>query len=117
VTSNEGVHDVADPDYVYVDWGSDFANRHGGSFPEFSTPGLFVGLGPLALEYIAQAGGAGYFRRSSVEPHLATGRLRLVPDAPEFTHPVYAVYSDCAEVDVVGTALDGLRELAAARPT
>ena len=115
VTSNEGVTDVADPDYVYVDWGSDFATRHGGSFPEFSTPGLFVGLGPLALDYIAQAGGAGYFRRTAVEPHLATGRLRLVPDAPEFAHPVYAVYSDRTEV--VSTALDGLLELAAARPT
>ena len=112
VSTDERVSEVSDPDYVYVDWGSDFASRHGMSFPQFSNAALFVGLGPLGLDYIAQAGGAGYFRRSAVEPFLATGRLRLVPDAPTFAHPVYAVYSEAAETDVLGTALDGLRELA-----
>jgi DNA-binding transcriptional LysR family regulator len=115
VTTDPGFSDLSEPGYVYVDWGREFASRHGTSFPEFSNPGVFVGLGPLALDYIAEAGGAGYFRRSAVEPHLATGRLRLVRDAPEFTHPVYAVYSDAADADVLSTALEGLRELAAGR--
>ena len=112
VTSEQVGSDVADPDYVYVNWGSDFASRHGMNFPQFSNPALFVGLGPLGMEYIAQAGGVGYFRRSAVEPLLATGRRRLVPDAPTFAHPVYAIYSEVAETDVLGTALDGLRKLA-----
>ena len=39
-------------DYVYVDWGADFALNHSVSFPEATTPGLFVGLGPLARSRI-----------------------------------------------------------------
>jgi LysR family transcriptional regulator, flagellar master operon regulator len=113
VTTDATVSDVSDPDYVYVDWGEDFAAHHGMSFPRFSDPGLFVGLGPLALDYIVQIGGAGYFRRRAVQPFLASGRLKLVPDAPAFTHPVYAVYSESIDSDVLGLAVAGLRELAA----
>jgi DNA-binding transcriptional LysR family regulator len=114
VTSDPSVTDVSDPDYVYVDWGDDFASHHGMTFPQFSNPGLFVGLGPLALDYVAEVGGAGYFRRRAVDPFLASGRLQLVPGAPEFTHPVYAVYPDSADSGVLNTALTGLRETAVA---
>jgi LysR family transcriptional regulator, flagellar master operon regulator len=114
VTTDPAMPGVSDPDYVYVDWGEAFAANHGMSFPEFSNPGLLVGLGPLGLEYIMQVGGAGYFRRSAVRPHLENGRLHLVPHAPEFTHPVYAVYSERAESDDLETALRGLREVAPA---
>jgi LysR family transcriptional regulator, flagellar master operon regulator len=114
VTTHPAASGVLDPDYVYVDWGHDFAAHHGMSFPQFSNPGLFVGLGPLGLDYIVQVGGSGYFRQRAVRPHLASGRLHVVPHAPEFTHPVYAVYSDGSESDVRETALRGLREVAEA---
>jgi LysR family transcriptional regulator, flagellar master operon regulator len=112
VTTDPTTSDVSDPDYVYIDWGKDFAAHHGMSFPQFSDPGLFVGLGPLGLDYIVEVGGAGYFRRRAVEPLLASGRLQVVSDAPVFTHPVYAVYSDNADGDVLGIALEGLRSVA-----
>jgi DNA-binding transcriptional LysR family regulator len=114
VTTDPAASDVSDRDYVYVDWGENFATRHGMSFPQFSDPGLFVGLGPLALDYIVQVGGAGYFRRRAVQPLLASGRLRVVDDAPTFKYPVYAVYSDSADRDVLALAVEGLRGLAAA---
>ena len=113
VTTDVTVSDVSDPDYVYVDWGEDFAAHHGMSFPQFSDPGLFVGLGPLALDYIVQVGGAGYFRRRAVLPFLASGRLKVISKAPIFTHPVYAVYAERVDSDVLGLAVEGLRELAA----
>jgi LysR family transcriptional regulator, flagellar master operon regulator len=114
VTTDPTVSGVSDPDYVYVDWGHDFAAHHGMSFPQFSNPGLFVGLGPLGLDYIVQVGGSGYFRQRAVRPHLASGRLHVAPHAPEFTHPVYAVYSEGSENDVRDIALRGLREVAKA---
>jgi LysR family transcriptional regulator, flagellar master operon regulator len=111
VTTNPAAAGVADPDYVYVDWGHDFAAQHGMNFPQFSNPGLFVGLGPLGLDYILQVGGSGYFRQRAVRRHLASGRLQVVPHAPEFTHPVYVVYSEEAESGALITALKGLREV------
>jgi DNA-binding transcriptional LysR family regulator len=100
-------------DYVYVDWGPEFAVQHGMSFPEKSEPGLHVGLGPLGLTYILQAGGSGYFRLGAVRPHLESGMLELVRGAPEFVYPAYAVHADgSGDGELVQTALTGLRHAA-----
>jgi DNA-binding transcriptional LysR family regulator len=115
-TDVDAVH-VIESEYVYVDWGPEFAARHGMSFPRFSDPGMFVGLGPLGLDYILQVGGSGYFRQRAVEPYVAVGRLNLVRGAPEFPYPIYAV---CAErgtdTDLVETAMAGLRDAAGGEP-
>ena len=103
-----------DPDrYVYVDWGPGFAHQHELSFPEDTNPGLFVGLGPLALTYILEAGGSGYFRQRVVAPHIAAGELHLVAGAPSFFYPIYAVCSAQADDELVNLALEGLRGIAA----
>jgi LysR family transcriptional regulator, flagellar master operon regulator len=106
---------AVDPDsYVYVDWGPDFAHHHDLSFPEKNNPGLFVGLGPLALTYILEAGGSGYFGQRVVAPHIAAGTLHLVTGAPSFFYPIYAVCSAQADDELVNLALQALRSIAAA---
>jgi DNA-binding transcriptional LysR family regulator len=100
-------------DYVHVDWGEDFALNHSVTFPEATNPGLFVGLGPLALDYILQAGGTGYFRMRAVQLYLENGRLQQVRDAPEFSYPAYVVFGTNADQTVLRPALEGLRAVAA----
>jgi DNA-binding transcriptional LysR family regulator len=95
-------------DYVHVDWGPDFQLHYGVSFPE-TTPALFANLGPLALSYVLAVGGSGYFRMQAIRPHLEAGRLHLVPGAPKFSYPVYAVHSATADAAVLRPALVGLR--------
>ncbi len=99
-------------DYVYVDWGPEFAAQHNLSFPERANPGTFVGLGPLGLQYILKAGGSGYFRANAVAPYVRSRRLRLVRGAPEFLYPAYAVYSEGADLKIMAPALAGLRHIA-----
>lgn len=99
-------------DYVFVDWGPDFAARHNLAYPELSNAGTFVGLGPLGLQYILDVGGSGYFRLNVVRRYLKSGRLRIVPDAAEFAYPAYAVYSENADARVVTPALAGLKHVA-----
>ena len=99
-------------DYVFVDWGRDFIARHNLAFPELSNAGTFVGLGPLGLRYIVEAGGSGYFRQKVAEPYLKSGQLRRVPGATEFAYPAYAVYSENADPKIVTPALAGLRHVA-----
>jgi len=103
-------------DYVFVDWGPEFAAQHALAFPELAGAGVVVGLGPLGREYLLEAGGSGYFRLSVVRSHVKLGRLRLVPGAPEFLYPAYAVYSANADADVVTPALAGLRHVAGCEP-
>jgi hypothetical protein len=98
-------------DYVFVDWGPEFAAQHQLAFPELSNAGTFAGLGPLGREYLLEAGGSGYFRLNVVRRHLESGRLHRVPGAPEFLYPAYAVYSESADVKVIAPALAGLRQV------
>jgi DNA-binding transcriptional LysR family regulator len=103
-------------DYVFVDWGPDFAARHNLAFPELANAGTFVGLGPLGLQYILRAGGSGYFRSNVVQKYLKDGRLRAVPGAAEISYPAYAVFSDSADARVLTPALVGLRHVAGTGP-
>jgi DNA-binding transcriptional LysR family regulator len=102
-------------DYVYVDWGPDFAAHHNLTFPELSNPGMHVGLGPLGLQYILKVGGSGYFRQQAVEGYLASGQLSVVRGAPEFLYPAYAVYSEGADMEILAPALAGLKQVAMAQ--
>ena len=99
-------------DYVYVDWGPEFAAQHSLAFPELSHAGVMAGLGPLGREYLLAAGGCGYFRLAVVRAHLKSGRLHRVPGAPEFLYPAYAVYADGADARVVSPALAGFKQVA-----
>ena len=80
------------------------------NFPDVA-PDLSFDLGPLALSYLLSAGGSGYVRMSAVQPHIAEGRLHLVPEMPQFSYPVYAVQSANADETVVGPAMAGLHSI------
>ena len=98
--------------YVFVDWGPEFTAQHHLAFPHLANAATAVGLGPLGLEYMLEAGGAGYFRTSAVLGHVRSGRLRVVTDAPVFLHPAYAVYPEGADAKMITPALVGLRHVA-----
>lgn len=99
-------------EYVYVDWGGDFAAQHGLAFPQLSSAGVSASHGPLALQYLLAAGGAGYFRGAVIREHLAAGRLHRVADAPQFLYPAYAVHSENADPELIAPALRGLHAVA-----
>lgn len=99
--------------YVLVEWGQEFSLHHEVAFPE-TTPALVTNLGPLALNYVLLEGGAGYFRMHAVKPYLMSGELRLVPGAPKFSFPIYAVHSANVDEATLGSALAALREVSAA---
>ena len=113
VTTDAEAKTVEPNSYVYVDWGPDFAHHHELSFPQQTNPGLFVGLGPLALTYLLEAGGSGYFSQCLVAPHIAAGKLHVVTGAPSFFYPIYAVCSAQGDDELVNLALEGLRNVAA----
>ncbi len=69
------VRNPAKPEpYVYVDWGEPFRQRHDAALPERARASLAFNLGPLALQYLLQQGGSGYFRSRVVEHYLPAGR-------------------------------------------
>lgn len=103
--------------YVYVDWGPEFAAQHSLAFPQFSNAPISASLGPLGREYVLAAGGAGYFRLDVVRSAIESGRLHRVKNAPEFLYPAYAVYAESADAGLLAPALEGLRQVAGAHTT
>ena len=112
VTTSGDAEDPPAEDYVYVDWGPEFAASHHAAFPAAPSPALSVNYGPLAMEYILSAGGSGYFRMEAARPHLEAGRLHLVESKPRFSYSVYAVYSAKADEELMERVRQGLRSVA-----
>ena len=98
-----------DGSYVHVDWGPAFQANHQAAFPQTAIPAVSISHGPLALLYLLQAGGTGYFRHGAVLPYLEAGRLRRVPDAPEFAYSAHLVYSNQAEPALIEKLRLGFR--------
>jgi DNA-binding transcriptional LysR family regulator len=108
VTTQPDVRLSNNSGYVHVDWGPEFALHHAMNFSE-ETPALLIDLGPLALSYVLSVGGSGYFRLSAVQPHIRSGQLHFVPQAQQFSYPIYVVYAGDVDDAVLGPALSGLR--------
>jgi DNA-binding transcriptional LysR family regulator len=99
--------------YVYVDWGPEFYAQHGAHFPDYAGAGVVANVGWLGLQHILAQGGSGYFPFRLVTTYLAEGRLHHRVHAPEFRLPAHAVYPDEPRSEVVGLALDAMRQIAA----
>ncbi|HBZ98608.1 MAG TPA: LysR family transcriptional regulator, partial [Pseudomonas sp.] len=69
-------------------------------------------LGPLALQYLVQCGGRGYFRPRVVQRYLDEGILKRVEQAPEFSYPIYLVHARASESPALTKAIELLREIA-----
>lgn len=90
--------------YVFVDWGPEFVHAHALELPELTNPGLTFSLGALAAEYVVNRRAAAYLPARYVKRYLDQGRLHLVPDAPMFPYPVWAVWRDDLDEDIRAVA-------------
>ena len=111
-TTNPRDYSIPDPKFVSVDWGPDFGREYAYTFPDAENPSLSANLGPFALSYVLEVGGSGYFRMQAIEPHLASGRLHLVPGSPQFSYPIYAVRPTKSDDRTLEPVLAGLRAVA-----
>jgi DNA-binding transcriptional LysR family regulator len=100
-------------EHIRIDWGPEFAERHVAAFPDQANAVISVNHGPLALDYLLEAGGSGYFRRGFVRPWLDSAELEQVPNAPEFSYSAYVVHSSKADEGIVAQIRTGLRAAAA----
>ena len=103
-----------DERYVHVDWGPEFFDKHRVHFPELHPAAIVVSIGWLGLQLILENGGTGYFPERLVRENLRTGVLARVQGAPSFTLPAYVVSARDSEPEVIGVALEGIREIVSA---
>ncbi len=87
-----------DPNYVYVDLGTDFRRQHALAFPTAKTASITFSTSSWALEHILRFGCSGYLPKGLVDPHLRKRSLRLVKGAPVFERTLYLVWREVGEV-------------------
>ncbi|SEV98937.1 DNA-binding transcriptional regulator, LysR family [Cognatiyoonia koreensis] len=101
-------------DYVFVDWGSEFVGAHAIALPELTNPGLTMSLGAMAAEFVINRRAAAYLPARYIKKYLDSGQLHLVPDAPRFPYPAWAVWRDDMEEVLRGEATKALITVAKA---
>ncbi|AZD98976.1 LysR family transcriptional regulator [Pseudomonas chlororaphis] len=99
--------------YVYIDWGEDFRRQHDAALPDQAKAAVGFNLGPLALQFILEGGGSGYFRTRVVQSYLDSGVLERVEKAPEFNFPTYLLYARERDSVELQQAFEVLREVIA----
>ncbi|WP_331346103.1 LysR family transcriptional regulator [Cellvibrio sp. UBA7661] len=97
--------------YIYVDWGPVYEQQHDSAFPGKRRAEVSIDFGLLALEYLLQRSGTGYFRARVVQRYIEEKKLFPVPNAPEFTYPIYAIYRDSDTSATVHKAIENLRAI------
>jgi DNA-binding transcriptional LysR family regulator len=100
-------------DYIYVEWGPGFYDRHAQSYPDLEGPAQIVNIGWLGIQLALANGGSCFLPLRMAAPFIAAGRLHRVADSPEYALPAYMVFPRKSENPVLEQALAGLRELAA----
>jgi DNA-binding transcriptional LysR family regulator len=108
VRTPPGDRAIGPDDHVNVDWGEEFAASYHAAFPDVGPGVVSISYGPLALDYVLEQGGSGYFRMTAVEPFLDDGTLELVPESPEFSYSSYLVYSTRVDQSVIARVRHGL---------
>jgi LysR family transcriptional regulator, flagellar master operon regulator len=100
------------PDFVTIDWGPNVAFDTTMTPPESARGGLRLNLGSLALDYVLQNNGMGYFPMRLVKGHLARGRLKLMKRARRFSVPVFMLYPEAHDEEAYEPILTSLRSFA-----
>lgn len=97
--------------YVFIDWGPEFVGAHALALPELTNPGLTFSLGALAAEYVVNRQAAAYLPARYIKKYLDSGLLHLVPDAPRFPYPVWAVWRDDLDPEIKAVAVKILQSV------
>ena len=95
--------------YVFVDWGPEFVQAHAAVLPELTNPGMTFSLGAMVAEYIVNRQAAAYLPARYVKKYLDSGQLHLIPGAPSFPYPVWAVWREDLDPEVRAAATAVLR--------
>lgn len=99
--------------YVFVDWGEEFGAFHAQAMPDLCDARISTSIGFSGARLLIALEGAGYMPRRLVSPHIQSGFLFEVEDAPRFNYPIYVAYQADTPSRVYEPALRLLRKIAA----
>jgi DNA-binding transcriptional LysR family regulator len=112
VSATRGYGPTLDGNYIFLDWGPEFAAVHAVRFPTFRVSHVTLSLGALAARYIIDRKKAAFLPARVAERYLNDGRLHVVENSPSFPYPAYAVWTAEKSPALLDEALQTLRGVA-----
>lgn len=112
LVTNDPKRPWPDPDYIHIDWGTEFHALFSDHHPEMGAPTLVANIGWLGVQQVLTYGGSGYFPLRLVRHYLEAGQLWRVPQSPQFKLTAYMVFPRDSDSATLKKALEGLRILA-----
>lgn len=77
------------PNYIFVEAGSDFGRNHATYFSESANAKISFNAPTIALDHLLNYGGAAYLPMRLVDTHLKAGRLYHLNAAPTYQRKTY----------------------------
>ena len=99
--------------YLFIDWGPEFVHAHSLHMPEYTNPGLTFALGAMAAEFLIRRQFAAYLPARYVKRYIDSKQLHLIPDAPRFPYPVWAIWREDLDDEVASVAVRTLGDVKA----
>ena len=96
-------------DYVYANWGPEFAMAHARWFPALKPPQMKLQLGASIPQFIINNNKTAYLPYRMADDFVAAGQLYFVKDAPSLPYPAYAVWTQNKSEEIMSAALAELR--------
>lgn len=109
VSSTPDHKEGLDEDYVYIDWGPEFAIEHGRWYPDFRISRTSLKVGAAAVQYLIRNKKSAYLPYRVADDYIAIGKLHLVPEAPQMFYPAYVVWNTGKEAELISKALSSLK--------
>lgn len=103
-------------DYIYANWGPEFAIAHSRWYPELKPPQLMMQVGPSITRFLIDNTKTAFVPYRIADDYVAAGQLHVVKNSPTFPFPAYAVWTENAAKELLEQALDTLRDAAKNAP-
>ena len=102
--------------YIYCDWGPEFAIAHSRWFPGLKPPQLSLRLGTLLPRFLIEGGKSAFMPYRIADDYIARDELFFIEGAPRFPFPAYAVWAPGSGSGRIEMALQHLRAAASQAP-
>ena len=116
VSGNKHQRGNWEANYLYCDWGPEFAVAHSRWFPDLKPPQLNLTIGTSLPRFLIESQKSAYMPYRIADDYVARGELHFVSDVPRFPFPAYAIWTENKSSEKTEMALSHLRVVAKEAP-
>lgn len=116
VTGDKLATEITDENYIYCQWGPEFAIAHSRWFPSFKPPQISLRIGTSIPQFLINTNKSAYIPYRMADDYVAAGQLHFIPDTPSFPFPAYAVWTLSKDINKLDYAIEQLKQAAKEAP-